>query len=190
MKKGFAALAVVGIAAAVAVFAMSYTPATGINLYQTDSEFNAYLAKFGKSYDTKEEYEYRRELFMRAFQEVQEHNAQNDKTWFTAINKFSDMTNQEIKASLGGGIVGEHRPHIEVLDQDLAANGPVDWRTYMNPVRDQGQCGSCWAFASIATLEGRYAIRKSTKYQLSEQQLVDCATACNGCGGGWASRAL
>jgi C1A family cysteine protease len=60
----------------------------------------------------------------------------------------------------------------------------------MNPVRDQGQCGSCWSFAAIATLEGRYAVKKGSKVQLSEQQLVDCDTASNGCGGGWSSKAL
>ena len=45
----------------------------------------------------------------------------------------------------------------------------------MNPVRDQGSCGSCWAFAATATFEGRYAIKKGAKIQLSEQQMVDCS---------------
>ena len=60
----------------------------------------------------------------------------------------------------------------------------------MNAVKNQGTCGSCWAFAATATLEGRYAIKKGSKVTLAEQQMVDCATACNGCNGGWASRAL
>ena len=105
------------------------------------------------------------------------------------------MTPSEIKHYLGGGIHGEERPHLEdlTLDNVMASNGPVDWRSYMNPVRDQGQCGSCWAFASIATTEGRYAIKHGgSKVQLSEQQLVDCAgaTGNQGCNGGWASKAL
>jgi len=60
----------------------------------------------------------------------------------------------------------------------------------MNPVRNQGQCGSCWSFAATASLEGRYAIKKGTKVLLSEQQMVDCSTANNGCNGGWSSKAL
>jgi C1A family cysteine protease len=200
MKKGFAALAVVGIVAAVAVLGLNSASymSKGINLSQDDSAFADYVARFSKSYDTKEEYEYRREVFSKQFEEIMSHNAQNDVTWYRAVNKFTDMTPAEIKQHLGGGVQGEHRPHIEELDFENstsvhAANGGVDWRGYMNPVRDQGQCGSCWAFASIATTEGRYAIAHGgSKVALSEQQLVDCAgsVGCQGCGGGWASRAL
>jgi len=61
----------------------------------------------------------------------------------------------------------------------------------MNPVRDQGQCGSCWSFAATAALEGRYAVKHGgAKVQTSEQQMVDCATGCHGCQGGWSSVAL
>jgi len=93
---------------------------------------------------------------------------------------------------LGGGIPGEHRPRLEPLDTSdlLGAGTSVDWRSQMNPVKSQGNCGSCWSFAATATIEGRYAIKHGSKVTLSEQQMVDCATACNGCGGGWASRAL
>ena len=177
MKKGFAALAVVGVAAAVAVLAVNYgAPVEGFTLYTSDSTFNDYLAKYGKSYQTKEEYTYRKELFENQLQEVVDHNSQNSATWVAVVNKFSDMTPREVNMHLGGGIRGEHRPHeeLEVLDLDYsldgAANGPVDWRNYMNPVRDQGQCGSCWSFAAIGTLEGRYAIAHGgSKVQLSEQ---------------------
>lgn len=105
------------------------------------------------------------------------------------------MTPREISMHLGGGIRGEHRPHVEdtlSLDTDSAANGAVDWRGNMNAVRDQGQCGSCWSFAAIATTEGRYSVKHGSKVQLSEQQLVDCGSAvgCQGCNGGWASKAL
>jgi hypothetical protein len=201
MKKGFAALAVVGVAAAIAVFALNYGPSQGNALYYNqDNTFNNYLAQHGKSYASTEEYEYRRELFERQLALANEHNSQNGLSWTYSINKFSDMTPKEQREYLGGGVPGEHRPHeeLEYNEEDLysstaVANGPVDWRGYMNGVRDQGQCGSCWAFASVATAEGRYAVAHGgAKVQLSEQQLVDCAGAvgCQGCNGGWASRAL
>lgn len=62
----------------------------------------------------------------------------------------------------------------------------------MQPVRDQGQCGSCWAFAAIGVLEGRMNIINSRSLALSEQELVDCGgqTGNNGCSGGWGSRAF
>ena len=172
MKKGFAALAVVGVAAAVAVYALTQGGNfSGVNLNSSDSAFNKYLAKHGKSYATKEEYNYRKSLFEAELASITEHNSRNDASWFYALNKFSDMTELERKQYLGGGIAGEHRPHIEVEEHNhhLLTQSPVDWRSQMNPVRDQGNCGSCWAFAAIATLEGRYAIAKGSKVQLSEQ---------------------
>ena len=69
--------------------------------------------------------------------------------------------------------------------------GAVDWRSVMNPVRDQGNCGSCWSFATIATVEGRWAVKRSgQQIQLSEQQLVDCSAQNQGCNGGWPSKAF
>ena len=162
MKRGFAALAVVGIAAAVAVFALNSAPFSGMNLrYKTDSAFVRYLAKYGKSYENVSEYEMRRALFEERMSLVTDHNAQNDQTWFMGVNQFSDMLPHEISGMMGGGIEGEHREHLEVIPQEPMVRGgtPVDWRSKMASVRDQGSCGSCWSFAATATFEGRYAIR-------------------------------
>jgi len=93
MKRGFAALAVVGIAAAVAVFAFTQSPTfSGMNLHSNDHTFNSYIAKHGKSYANKEDYEYRREIFNAQMAEITLHNSQNDKSWFMGVNKFTDMT--------------------------------------------------------------------------------------------------
>ena len=60
----------------------------------------------------------------------------------------------------------------------------------MNDVVDQGDCGSCWAFASTATIEGMYSITYGSKLKLSEQQMVDCSIDNLGCEGGWEDEAL
>lgn len=62
----------------------------------------------------------------------------------------------------------------------------VDWRDQMSPIRDQGSCGGCYTFGSIGALEGRLNIMKNYKFDLSEQQMLDCTKdyGNNGCGGG------
>jgi C1A family cysteine protease len=82
--------------------------------------------------------------------------------------------------------------------QDIPAF--IDWRnntgkSYVNPVKDQGQCGSCWAFSAVGAMESRYAIANSGSLpSLSEQQLVDCANGVEwvseGCNGGWSNLAI
>ncbi len=112
MKRGFAALAFVGVIAAVAVFALNQGPniSFGMNLKQTDTAYSEYLSKHGKSYATKEEYILRRTLYEVAVANVNAHNAVEGQTWFKGINKFSDMTPEEKRQTLGLGIDGEHRP--------------------------------------------------------------------------------
>jgi len=68
----------------------------------------------------------------------------------------------------------------------------VNWVTQgkVNAVQNQGQCGSCWAFATVAAVETAYAIKNGSLPKLSEQQLVDCSTRNYGCGGGWPGTAF
>jgi hypothetical protein len=124
------------------------------------------MAKYGKSYATKEEYEYRRDLFDKNMEYIADENAQNDGDYRLGPNKFSDMTEGELMNSLGGvpPLPSEEGSEFSIAELegpsgDLLA-GAVDWTSYMNPVRDQGNCGSCWSFATIATVEGRWAIKR------------------------------
>lgn len=68
----------------------------------------------------------------------------------------------------------------------------VDWREkgVVNPIKDQGQCGSCWAFSAIQAVESAVALKTGTLYNLSEQQLVDCDDMDFGCSGGWMDNAF
>jgi C1A family cysteine protease len=77
----------------------------------------------------------------------------------------------------------------------VVPNGAVDWRKeagVATKVKNQGQCGSCWAFSTIGAVEAYYAKVKGQKnLDLSEQQIVDCSKSGNqGCNGGWPRVAL
>jgi C1A family cysteine protease len=110
-----------------------------------------------------------------------------------AINKFADLTATEFKANHASCA------HAETNERFVEENtyepvhwgvlpASVDWRNKgaVTPVKDQGQCGSCWTFSTTGVLEGRYFLDNNQLLSFSEQQIVDCATdAGQGCEGGW-----
>ena len=195
MKSGFASLAVVGVVAAVAVFSVNFMPSTSnLNshvLKAEDMQFMKFVSKYGKSYGTKAELEFRQEQFKTNLAVIAQENSSNGNTYTLGTNKFTDYTEEEYKALLG------YKKSPLMLRDRQVKNLPtdnlpetVDWRTKgaLNPVKDQGHCGSCWAFSTIGVLEGRHQIQTGELLTLSEQQLVDCAGKYNpinnGCGGG------
>merc|ERR1712086_637531 len=107
-----------------------------------------------------------------------------------AVNQFAGMTSEEF-SQLKGYKQPESRdaPTLGVFKYSGAAlPDSVDWTTQgaVSPVKNQGSCGSCWAFSTVGSLEGRAQIAKGNLQQFSEQQLVDCDTDFGdlGCKGG------
>lgn len=109
-------------------------------------------------------------------------------TWTAGINQFTDMTPQEFKAyvALSGGFKESDRPKNYVKLDTKNLETSIDWvsRGAVTPVKDQGQCGSCWAFSTTGGLEGAYEQTHGTLESFSEQELVDCDSVDSGCGGG------
>lgn len=152
--------------------------------------FQHYVQEFGKAY-TSEEFKVRQQIFESNLRSIREHNSNDDKTWFAAPNKFTDWTNEEFRARRVTGKrprVAKHllksaAPPANV--NDLPAT--VDWRQkagVLTPVKDQGGCGSCWAFSAAATMESMVAIATGQSAPvLSPQQLVSCAPNPQQCGG-------
>ena len=153
--------------------------------FSTTSKYMQYMAEHGKSYLTKEEFQARKALFAVADEFVESHN-QTNANFTVGHNKFSDMSESE-KASYRGRIPKAAKTGETRSFSTLNLPESVDWRgTCVNAIRDQGQCGSCWAFSSVASLEGAHCVATGTLAQFSEQQLVDCAYiqygnfGCNG----------
>jgi len=105
-----------------------------------------------------------------------------------AVNKFADLNTQEFGAQMCGfkRELRTNAHHGEYPTTEVAAN--VDWikKGAVTPVKDQGQCGSCWAFSATGGIEGINQIKTGSLISVSEQQLVDCSgsTGNQGCNGG------
>ena len=190
MKKGFT-LAVVGVAATVAVIALSEQPKftslfSTIEMSQDNVEFANFLARFGKSYGTKEEFQFRYEQYIKNMAIIRNENSRNENTFSLGANKFTDYTRDEYRRLLGYKATANPGDTL-VLDASQIPTD-VDWRKEgaVTPVKDQGQCGSCWSFSATGALEGHHWIATKQLVSLSEQQLVDCSGSFGneGCNGG------
>ena len=153
--------------------------------------YEQFLADFGKSSPASGEYEARRSLFQERLAAALQHNANPSSTWKRGVNHMSDWTESERKA-LRGGLRSQAAMRTSMLrrqPRQRPAEGipaSFDWRSkrgVVTPVKDQGHCGSCWAFASTAVLESHLAIQTGVYAELSPQNLVSCVPNPNNCGG-------
>merc|ERR1712032_1339948 len=172
-----------------AVFAIAGTAAAFEVDQATLHAFDNYVAEYNKMYGTKEEYMFRLQIFADNVRKIQEHNekyAEDNAT--LRVNHMADWTPQEYRRLLGfKGHVKRQNETENVVNQKMSEHlamqqsgndAAIDWREQgaVTPVKDQGQCGSCWAFSSTGAMEGAYYNKNSKLNSLSEQQLVDCAT--------------
>lgn len=130
---------------------------------------------------------------------IDDHNEKfdkNEETYKLDVNEFADLSFVEFDQLMNG----YRRPANETTTGTVFAPPKnsntqelVDWRGQgaVTPVKNQGQCGSCWSFAATGSLEGQNYRKTGKLVSLSEQNLIDCSKAYsnNGCSGGWTDRA-
>ena len=155
------------------------------------SEFNNYINEFNKNYDTPN-YWHHYSLFQKNMEKIRNHN-NNNHTWKMGINNFTDLSDKEYKdIYLGTNVQFKNNSIFQKIKMEIPDS--VDWRAenLVTNIKNQYQCGSCWAFSAVGSMEGAYAKKTGNLTSLSEQNLVDCADnfGCQGCGGGWMNAAM
>ena len=148
-----------------------------------------YMADFGKSHMDMHDFKQRLANFMELDQWIEEHNA-SGASWVAGHNQFSDWHRSEYKKMLGLKSDEDIVRQPTVYEETNASY--INWieKGAVTPVKDQGYCGSCWAFSATGALEGAYYLQTGELETFSEQQLVSCVTQSYGCGGGWQYRAF
>jgi len=159
-----------------------------------DSEWESFKIKYGKNLLTGQEHDIRKNIFAANLKFIEKHNAEHAlglHTFTVGINQFADLTNEEFVKQFTGFAAADDVPESSV---EIIGDRPesIDWREEgaVTPVKNQGQCGSCWAFSTIGTIEGAHFKETGKLVSLSEQNLMDCSRANYGCNGGFPYEAL
>lgn len=133
---------------------------------------------------------YRERVFLANLANINAHNSKEERTYDMGLNQFSALTQEEFVQTYLGTIVPNTVENIEeepIEVETTVSVGDIDWTTQgvVTPVKNQGSCGSCWAFSATGALEALSKQAYGNLQSFSEQQLVDCSgsfgnQACNG----------
>ncbi|XP_011309436.1 uncharacterized protein [Fopius arisanus] len=157
---------------------------------EDERKFTNFQKKYNKIYSSEEERAVRFRIFQENMQIAQNLQEYEQGTAVYGPTIFADLTPNEFRTKHLG-----YRPDLKNENNIPLAKATIpnielplefDWRHYnvVTEVKNQGSCGSCWAFSVTGNVEGQYAIKHKKLLSLSEQELVDCDKLDEGCNGG------
>ncbi|CAJ1063054.1 cathepsin K [Xyrichtys novacula] len=164
-----------------------------------DAQWEQWKVTHGREYNGLGEEEIRRAIWEKNMRMIDAHNqeaALGMQSYEMGMNHFGDMTSEEVSEKMTGLLVPDNRDPSLTVDLDDGHVGAiprsVDYRKkgMVTSVKNQGSCGSCWAFSSAGALEGQLAKKTGQLIDLSPQNLVDCVKENDGCGGGYMTNAF
>ncbi|EFX87400.1 hypothetical protein DAPPUDRAFT_312328 [Daphnia pulex] len=178
------------------VFLVIATVVTVIKGYSEDDHWKDFKKKHNKDYrassDGGKNDKTRKELFRARDKQIKKHNSEKAGTFRKEHNQFSDLWPLELRSYLGVNATAvpslKFMRSVSVDLQSRAAppaSFDLRYDSCLPAIKNQGQCGSCWSFTSIAPLEFSKCKKAKVTTVLSEQHLVDCDTTNGGCNGGW-----
>ncbi|TKR61494.1 hypothetical protein L596_028598 [Steinernema carpocapsae] len=163
--------------------------------FQAWNLFNGFIDRYNRSYDSKKEVLRRFRIYKRNLRSVKMWQENEQSTAEYGETQFSDMTTVEFRKTMLPYVWGKPKVPDTKADFNSIQNDEVpdsfDWRQkkVVTDVKNQGACGSCWAFSVTGNIEGQWALKKGKLVSLSEQELVDCDIVDQGCNGGLPSNA-
>lgn len=178
-------------------FALLTLCAPTIDIIKTTPEeystYMRYLELYPRDYSTKDFWS-RLSIFTENNRHINLHNSNHSKSYKLGWNNFTDIEREEFKRLRLNTVMNvvPHKCNGYCHNVSHTIPDSIDWRAMgvVTNVKDQGACGSCWAFSAIGSIEGQHAISTGKLVSLSEQNLVDCTDSCYGCDGGWPDKAM
>lgn len=158
-----------------------------------DHHWELWKKAYEKQYNNEIEQRWRRLIWEKNLRFVTLHNLEASMglhSYELGMNHLADMTSEEVTSMLTGFRVPDHQPinSSSYVRTWSPLPDTVDWREKgcVTDVKNQGSCGSCWAFSAAGVLEGQLKLKKGILESLSPQNLVDCSGSFGnyGCKGG------